>query len=51
MPGKGKAKPKGGNKGEDFTGKNKYDKDWPPIAPQKPIKKARLREHNKVNEA
>tara|TARA_R100000008_G_C3546021_1_gene147595 strand:+ start:691 stop:807 length:117 start_codon:yes stop_codon:yes gene_type:complete len=22
--------PKGGNKGEDFTGKNKYDKDWPP---------------------
>ncbi len=25
-----KNKPKGGNKGEDFTGKNKYDKDWPP---------------------
>ena len=25
-----KIKPKGGNKGEDFTGKNKYDRDWPP---------------------
>ena len=25
-----KIKPKGGSTGDDYTGKNKYDKDWPP---------------------
>ena len=30
-----KPNPQGGNKGQDYTDKNKYDKDWPPQAPLK----------------
>ena len=30
-----KPNPQGGNKGQDYTDKNKYDKDWPPPAPLK----------------
>ena len=30
-----KPKPKGGSTGDDYTDKNKYDKDWPPQAPLK----------------
>ena len=36
-----KPNPQGGNKGQDYTDKNKYDKDWPPPAP---LKKASNRE-------
>ena len=34
-----KSKPKGGAPGDDYTGKKKYDKDWPPKP--KPIKQAK----------
>ena len=34
-----KPKPKGGSPGDDYTGKNKDDKDWPPKP--KPIKQAK----------
>ena len=34
-----KPKPKGGSPGDDYTGKNKYDKDWP--SKPKPIKQAK----------
>lgn len=40
-------KSKGGSPGDDMTGKNKYDKNWPPKP--KPIKKASHKITNPVN--
>ena len=40
-----KSKPKGGSPSDDYTGKNKYDKDWPPKP--KPIKQAKKNKKTK----
>ena len=40
-----KPKPKGGSPGDDYTGKNKYDKNWPPKP--KPIKQAKKNKNKK----
>ena len=45
---------KGGSPGDDYTGKNKYDKDWPkkptPKPPVKTAKKNKKTKHPPYNE-
>ena len=43
-----KPKPKGGSPSDDYTGKNKYDKDWPPKP--KPIKQAKKNKNKKPHD-